>query len=230
VSKGDDDSTTASESEDDADEVVNVKPEQPQEDEDSDLNIFGDATNDSSTTVVVVETEEVDESNQELLAQDDSEKVTEVRTVVVEQVSTSGSVSSKNYLVIIGIVIIAFVIILALICLIKRCRKVDERAPVAEFVDKERDKAKFVDEEFTNIGGVFGRQYTPKPEMLKDGFCLGKQSSKADQVVEGTEEVVGADKEPNQDPPQDMATDRNLLDEKDVAPVQMTEKELAYVL
>ena len=87
---------------------------------------------------------------------------------------------------IIGIVIIAFVIILALICLVKRCRKVDERAPVAEFVEKERDKAKFVDEEFTNIGGVFGKQYTPKLEMDKNGFCLGK-STGTPAAVEGAE-------------------------------------------
>ena len=34
---------------------------EPQEEE-SDLNIFGDATNESTTTVVVVETEEVNEN------------------------------------------------------------------------------------------------------------------------------------------------------------------------
>ena len=51
-------STTVPESED-VDEVVTVVPE-PKEEE-SDLNIFGDATNESTTTVVVVKTEEVNE-------------------------------------------------------------------------------------------------------------------------------------------------------------------------
>ncbi len=147
------------------------------------MNIFGDATttgvDESLETQEVVEDED---GNQVLVIKDKSGKVTEMRKVTVQKIETIDAVDSTgNYLLITGIVVVTFVVLLSVICLVKRCRKKEEREPIAEFVLSERNKNKFADAEFDNVATILAERYAPRGSQAENVFVMeaGKDAESA---------------------------------------------------
>ena len=128
-------------------------------------------------------------------------KVTKMRRIVVREEESSPVEGSQAYLVIVIIVLVAFALILTIICLVRRCSKKNVHAYVAETVQRgERGSIKGKD--FDQIADGDG-QYMPR---VKDSDLLGVASA-----TSGSRQTSSQD------------TNRDLLSHREVSPVNMDE-------